>query len=209
MRSFPFPLTEDALGEFLHPREDHAFAYPYRMAGEIVAGNGYLCIRCRKGRWMDEDFAEAPRDFKRRVEGLPWARFEATVELPEWRALDDVRGMLQAAPQISPWLGEKCAPSPVWRIGGQFMCRLSHLLLIARLPRCEVFLGAQDAHAGLLFRFSGGRGIVAHDKRLTIASRDLFAPQVDRIDGHVTRAVLRPKPSFRLPGWPPPDLSDG
>lgn len=210
MKPFPYPLTEECLRAFRHPRTGHCMHHPARLGRDIVAGNGYLAIRAQKGRWLDEEFPAIGAEFRRRLERLPWARCEAAATRPEWRALDDIRGTLRAAPQAALWLGDKPAPSPVWRVGGQFLIRLSHLLLIARLPRCEVFIAPQDRSAALLFRFSGGHGMVAPDSRLTIASREVFAPRVDCLDGHTTpdlphKTTWRPT---QFSNWPPPEPQD-
>lgn len=211
--AFRYPLPADALRMFCHPAARSGLSVPMRMGAEIVAANGYLAIRCNRGAWMDADFPEAWTDFKTRVEKLPWARWDALKD--DWRALDEVRGTLFRYAEIGVWLDQrnvvgKLAPSPVvWACGG-IPVRLSMLQLISRLPRCEVYTGPCDRSDPLWFRFSGGRGVIARDVKLTQAPAfTVFEPMRDDRGQRIERRKT-PAPRFEQPGmnWPPVDMTD-
>lgn len=175
-KSFPYPLQTGVLDHFVHPREGHIFERPVSHEGDVVTANAYIACRFHRGYWSPSDFESAPAAFLERFNALPWARFHGLPD--EWQPLDDVRGNLYKYATIEPWTTkDTCAPSPVWRVGGSFLARLSHLQLIARLPRCEIHLGVMGREAPLLFRFNGGMGMLAPDKRLTSASFSIFEPQ--------------------------------
>lgn len=209
---FPFPLQMGALDWFCHPRAGHVFERPAWRAGNAVVCNGYMALDVHRGHWMAGDFPPAGEEFLRRFLALGWERFQGLTD--DWQAFDDVRGTLYRFAPIYPWTeAGKCAPSPVWRVGGAFLARLSHLQLIARLPRCEVHVGRIGPDSPLLFRFSGGRGMLAPDKRLTLTSFSIFEP-IRYEDG--TRVAKRmvappgwvnPQPT-KFPGWPPEDTTD-
>jgi hypothetical protein len=210
---FPYPIPAEALQEFCHPAEWHAFHLARRFDREILAGNGYLAIRCQRGRWIDSEFPAASAEFLSRWGKLPWSRWEVLAQGDHWRRLEDASGRIFAKSAIGFWLGTVPAPSPVWVVGDARRVRLSALQLIARLPRCEVFTGPVDADSPLWFRFSGGRGAVAMDKRLEgcgVSGR-LFQPVVDQLSGELK--YCRPsRPALRLvnpaSNWPPADLSE-
>jgi hypothetical protein len=229
---FPNPLDEATLAAFCHPVITHALARPVRTEKEIIAANGYLCLRAHRGRWFDEEFQEPACPVRARIDSLPWKRFEI---LPEanWFPLDDVRGDIYRQPPIGFWAVAKDssatgkpAPTPIWKCGTCSPVRLSLLQLIARLPRCEVFTGSQDSSQPLFFRCSGARGIIAADPRLTTTSWKIFQPRFDQMDNcmvHQRKKDPTPwiqktlKPGDRqtwsptLPGqrpWPPPEPID-
>lgn len=184
-----------------------------RLDGEVWAANGYLAIRCNRGAWIDSEFPEAWTDFRTRVEGLPWARWDALRD--DWRALDAVRGTLFRKASLGLWLETKrgwtLAPSPVVLVCGGIPCRLSMLQLIARLPRCEVYTGPCDRSDPLWFRFSGGRGLIAHDRLLTTPPAfSVFEPRRDCLSGQRVERQKMPPPRLRQPGvdWPPADMTD-
>jgi hypothetical protein len=209
---FPFPLQLGALDWFCHPRPGHVFERPAWWDGEAVAGNGYIALRAHRGHWMASDFPAAEGEFLERCEALGWDRFEGLTE--DWMNFDDVRGHLYRHAPIYPWTeAGKCAPSPVWRVGGAFLGRLSHLQLIARLPRCEVHVGRIGPDSPMLFRFSGGRGMLAADKRLTISSFSIFEPMRHEDGARVGKRMVappgwvNPAPS-KFEGWPPADETE-
>ncbi len=172
---FPFPLQLGALDWFCHPT-DTDFLAPVWKDGQALAGNGYTALRVDRGYWDARDFEPASPAFLMRFETLPWARFHGIPD--EWHKLDDIRGHLYRSAPTYPWTAKgKCAPSRVWRVGATFLARLSHLQLIARLPRCEIHLGVMGPEAPLLFRFNGGLGMLAADKKLTEAGFSVFQPQ--------------------------------
>lgn len=183
----PFPLQLGALEEFCHPRESHVFARPTYHDGQALAGNGYMLLRVHKGLWMESDFEEPPAGFLTRFMAAPW---DGASRNPEnWQSMDEIKGDLFRFGVRGMWLGERCAPSPVWRLGASFLARQSHLQLIARLPRCEVFVVTGSA---LHFRFSGGMGILAQDKRLTEFSYSVFAPRYT-YDGNLIEKRKAPR----------------
>jgi hypothetical protein len=228
---FPNPLTEDVLGAFCHPIPTHALARPVRIGAEIIAGNGYVCLRAHRGRWFDEEFPEATAEQQARIEALFWGKFD-TLDPQCWEALDDVRGELYRHSPIAIWAIDKHgptgkpSPTPIWKSGTCAPVRLSLLQLIARLPRCEVFTGSQDPSHPLFFRCTGARGIIAADPRLTTTSWKIFQPRFDQMDNclvHQRKKDPTPwiqktlKPGDRqtwsptLPGntpWPPPEPID-
>lgn len=206
-QSYPYPIPADALLAFCRPdRAMHPLAKPCRGDGEVMAANGYVALRAHRGRWLDRDYAPAGAEFLERLGKIPWNRF-LQVQDTDWRALDLVAAALWARGEIEPWLRGKMAPTPVWRVD-EIPVRLSLLQLIARLPRCEVATGPATPDQPLFFRFTGGRGAIARDPRLEQTSFQIFAPARDAFDGERCSRPRGPKPSFSLPGWPPPEPVD-
>lgn len=196
---FPSPLQLGVLDWFVHPRPGHVFARPAWQESFVLVANGYLALRLHRGYWTETDFMPADGDFLARFEALPWSRFEGIPD--EWRAMDDIRGTLYRSAPVYPWTEKhRCAPSRVWRVNGSFLARLSHLQLIARLPRCEVHLGIMSQDAPLLFRFNGGIGMLAADPRLTEASFSVFEPRRhedgSRIGKDLGPCVVPKKPPY-------------
>lgn len=207
----PYPLPAHAIDDYRHPADWHGLHHARRHGGEILAGNGYIAIRARKGAWLDEEFQPATAEFLSRFGKLPWACFEALADC--WRPLDSQRGRIFERGQLGLWIesrqGIRLSPTPVWLVNrGRF--RLSLIQRVAMLPRAEVFTGHADPSAPLFFRFSGGIGMIAHDRRLDSHSAELFPPARDLWSGEILPTPRRPKPSFVMPGkpWPPPDLSE-
>lgn len=211
MKSYPYPLPEYALSDFCHPATGHPLGSALRHEGEILAGNGYVALRATRGHWIHEEFPIAPADYLERFGALPWER----PLVGPWRLLSDAGPVMWRRGQIGFWHGPngqserpwRPAPNPIWRVGDAVV-RLSLLQLVARLPRVEVYTGAQDNLEPLFFRFSGGRGMIAHDPRLSNWSYHLFAPQTDCLTGERVAPATGPKPSWPLPGWPPVDKSE-
>lgn len=218
--AFKYPLPSEALNLFCHPVSRHHLSRPMRMDGEVVAANGYVAIRCQRGAWIDSEFPEAWTDFRSRVERLPWARMAHLKD--DWRALDDVRGTLFRRAPIGLWIDDardagRLSPSPVVWVAGGILVRLSMLQLIARLPRCEIYTGTMNTDDPLWFRFSGGRGLIARDTKLTSpAAFTVFEPMRDCLTGERVERQKTPKPNFGTPpppepaleGWPPPTAED-
>jgi hypothetical protein len=204
--AFPYPLPALALDEFRHPEEWHGLHRIVRHEDEVLTGNGYVAVRCRKGAWLPQDFPHASAEVLGRFGKLPWGRFG---KLPDvWRDLDAQRGRIFHHGRIELWHKGRLAPTPVWRVNDR-LARLSLLQLVTMLPRVEIFTGAQDREDPLFFRFSGGVGILALDRKLTLASADLFPPARDLWSGERLPERRVPRPSFALPNWPPVDLSEG
>ncbi len=214
MSDFPYPLPQYALAEFCGTRAGFLLSAPVRQEREILAGNGYLAIRCHRGGWIDHEFAAASASYLARFEALPWGRWEQLGD--DWRALD--LGSLCRRGRIDYWINHRPAPSPVWRVGSAVV-RLSMLQQVARLPRCEVNW-TPDQDTPLFFRFSGGRGMIARDARLTLWSYALFQPRVDCLSGELRRTaparmarmagnLAKPSPEEpRIEDWPPAYLED-
>lgn len=166
---FPYPLQIGALESFCHPAEGHLLDAPH-VSGTgrdsvVLAGNGYLAIRSFRGLWMDSDFIPPPDGFLDRMERLPWSRI-ASLNQELWKPMQDVRTILFRRPPLSPWLNDRVAPSPIVAVVERHRVRLSHLQLVSRLPRCEVWTGEAVHGEPLFFRFSSGCGIIAWDKSL-------------------------------------------
>lgn len=200
-RTHPYPLPCYALDEFIHPAAGHVLGCARRHEGEVLAGNGYVAIRCTRGRWLAEDWPEAGAGFLERFESLAWD----SVPAGPWRALADVAMWFPRDGAGLPWSGCGLAQSPAWRVG-EAVVRVALLALVARLPRSEVVAGT-DREDALHFRFSGGCGMIAHDPRLAAVAVERWVLQSDAdcLTGERVERSTTPKPSFSLPGWPPPE----
>lgn len=212
--AFPFPLPESALGEFCHPAAGHALARPMRRSGEILVGNGYLAMIARKGNWIDAEFPEATPEFMARLEKLRWGRlFEVMAHSEAWDALDRMRGTLGRHGPLEVWNAGRIHACPIWRVRDALV-RLSMLQLVARLPRAEVYTGQQALpEDGMMFRFSGGCGIVARDARLTHGTFEIFQPRADVFEsGRVMERSRGKSVGFAWGGsmanWPPVDETE-
>lgn len=205
---FPYPLQFGALEEFCHPAPTHVLSRPAYHNGEALAGNGYIMIRAHRGLWMASDFRDPLDGFLNRFFSPPWKDPETLSK--EWLSIDEIKGNLFRFGVRGPWLKGRCAPSPVWRVGGAFLARQSHLQMIARLPRCEVTIpkGRVEERPPLYFRFSGGHGIFANDPKLNEWSFAVFNP----IHCPMTREEIKrescPKPNFGQPPPPEPPIDD-
>lgn len=210
---FLFPVRAGDISLFCHPSPASPLHLPHYIGGSLTAGNGHIAIRAERGQWTESDFTPAPENAAQRLSALPWHRFPP--ESPEWRPLDDIRGLLYAHAPIAPFTDRhRVAPCPVWQIADHHLARLSHLQLLARLPRVRVYAGPAAREDPLFFRYNGGIAIMPRDKRLTTHSRRIFIPARDCLTGHrrdrpsqPTGANTRP-PKSHLPGWPPPEPID-
>jgi hypothetical protein len=199
--AFPFPIQLGALEEFRHPEPGHQLSRAGWYEGEALAANGFMAIRVRRGNFMESDFPEPEPGFWLRFLKLPWTKFENLAD--DWHEFYDVGRFLYSSATIEPWKDGRCAPSPVWRVGPGFLARKSHLQLIAKLPRCEVHVGTLQAGEPMLFRFSGGIGMLAADARLTESSFEIFQNRYDYDGMKIARkspgpCVLPPQ----KPTWP-------
>lgn len=215
MKTHPFPLPATALEEFCHPEPDHLMAAPVRDGRDIVAANGYLALRAYKGAWLDSDYPEAGPELLARLNKLPWSKLQDAIAKPyAWTDLDRHRSTIMRQGRIGMWLRGRLNASPVWRITDHLV-RLTFIQAIAALPRCEVYIGRTDRGDPLLFRFSGGTGMIATDPRLTLASHDLIRHRTDLFTGQIlypeppikAAAPARP-PQWGHANWPPIDLSE-
>lgn len=206
--AYPYPLPAYALTEFCHPGEWHLFHHPRRHDREILAGNGYIALRCHRGAWLDSEYQPASAEFLSRWGKLPWSRWDELSKANTWGRLDDQRGRIFQTARIGVWLHERPNASPVWSVN-EVLVRLSMLQAVATLPRVEIYTGRLFDSDPLWFRFSGGCGALARDKRLTFARTKIFEPRRSVLDGQRMdgpRGIVR----FTQPGvnWPPADLSE-
>ena len=95
--------------------------------------------------------------------------------------------------------------------------RLSVLMAAAKLPRVEMAWD-DDRESPIFLRFSGGRGIIAHDRNLsgTVPARSLHQGTRDALrPGAAMSRPIRstgnlakpPPPEPMLDDWPPADFS--
>lgn len=163
------PLAAESLETFCHPRCKVFSRVVRHPSGAVMAANGCVALRVSRGPvTFDDGLSPACDDFLKRVDELPWARFNhdaMRIKPPTWRGLDDVRGDLYSLGLEELWKdGRMTLAKPVW-IGGAVLVPLAVLQLIARLPRVELRLdGSMDF---MLIRFAGGEGIVANRWRKT------------------------------------------
>jgi hypothetical protein len=183
-RPFGHPLQPDALAHFVHPFPGHCFhpAFRHPADGAVIAASA-VALRLRGGRGIDPAEYPAPSDEAlQRIDALPWVRFAYAATQPKaWRMLDDHRGTIYGDP-----------PSPVFtltpdgprirlagknvRICGAPIVPLAVLQLVARLPRIEVYTGGTSLTGPVLFRFTGGEGIIPH-YGLTSAAFEMLKPR--------------------------------
>lgn len=182
-----YPLPLKALDEYCHPSASSVFHTPrhHRPDTETLAGNGYLAIRVERGGWTGQELEAADEQFLRRFDKIPWGRWKY-LDQSRWVSLDQYRSSIYKRGQIGPFLSRKGGTylmnSPVWMVN-LVKVRLSLLQIVAKLPRPEIYAGSIDSDSPLWFRFNGGRGAIARDKRLQKWSREILKPKFDRLDG--------------------------
>jgi len=169
-RTFGHPVPADALAYFIHPDPRHLFHLPFRHPkdGNLYAGSA-VALRLRPSRCIDPAEYPAPgEESLRRFMELPWARFPHAATQPQaWRCLDDHRGTIYADPLLpvhvrtTRGIQIDRATKNV-RICGAPIVPLSVLQLLARLPRIELYTAGCTLTGPVLFRFSGGEGIIPH-----------------------------------------------
>ena len=169
-RPFPHPLPAEALAFFVHPDPRHLFhvAFRHPFDGTVIAGSA-VALRCRAGRGIDPAEYPAPDpDALRRIDALPWDRFTHAATQPKaWRGLDDHRGTIYSDPLLpvhhrTPDGIQIDRVTKNVRICGAPIVHLSILQLLARLPRVEIYTAGCTLTGPVLFRFSGGEGIIPH-----------------------------------------------
>jgi hypothetical protein len=201
MRAYPYPLPAEALFAFVHPNREHDLSNVFHDTdGTIYAGNGYLALKGLRGAWLPTDFPALSPEARRRFTSLPWEAFDLIADAKEWHLLDDHRARIFERSRIGLFLAGKPAPSPVWMVGPHLV-RLSFLQAITRLPRAQVYTGT---HTGTHFlaRFSGGYVILPRDKSLGSPAARILQPKTDAFGQEILHTG--PRPTFSLPGWPPP-----
>ena len=209
---FQFPLLAGDLAIFCHPA-DKDLAHPFTIDGDVIAANRYLALRAYRGRWLTSDFPQPSEATAQRILSLPWGTFPDQ-QSAEWRDLDDVRGILYSYPLLPIWTENRLTPSPIARISGLHLVRLSFLQQLARLPRAALYCADVSAGSPLYVRWNGGIGIIPKDKKLTISSLNIFKPQrLVNGTGRVTRSNPLPNmidrrdpmpPEQPIDNWPPP-----
>jgi hypothetical protein len=188
-RPFMHPLPAEALDFFVHPYPHHLLHTPFRHPydGTVIAGSA-VAIRCRAGRGIDPAEYPAPDpEALRRIDALPWDRFTHAATQPQsWRCLDDHRGTIY---------GDAVLPvhyrnvngiqidlhTKNVRLCGAPIVPLSVLQLLARLPRVELYTAGCTLTGPILFRFSGGEGIIPH-YGLTSAHFEMLKPRDTALD---------------------------
>lgn len=207
---FTFPLLAGDIAEFCHPSPESPFHRAHFRDGDLTAGNGFIAIRAMRGRWIESDFTPAPDGFGDRMGTLPWHRIPPPS--PEWRDLDEIRGIIYASAPLDPWTPDhksSPSPSPVWRIAHHHRIRLSHIQLLARLPRCKVFCGHSMKDDPLFISFSSGCALMPPDRRLETQSREIFVPQYDCLTKQRRdRYATQPRFPNTVLNWPPPEPLD-
>ena len=207
-----FPLTAGDISLFSHPSPHSPLHAPHLINGLLYAGSGHLAIRAAPGQWHESDFTPPPEEFTIRITSLPWEH--TPPQDGEWMPLDHIRGDLYSSAPIGIWTQKHTpAPSPLWHVGGMHTVRLSHLQLLARLPRSEVYLGRVPSRAPLYIRFNPGLALIPYNERLhqLPASRHIFRPRHNPLTGHRIEYRKDRKhldiPSH-LKNWPPPQPND-
>ena len=197
-RGFPYPLQMGSLEAFCHVVEAHDLGRPYWHQGEAVAVSGYVAVRAARGLWVKSDFEEMPAGLVERLERLPWGVFARAIkDEAQWRVLAEANLFRFGA--IGAWLKGRPAPTRVVRVNDTHLVRLSFLQLVARLPRCEVYLGPTEV---LIFRFSGGIGMMMKDERLKEAGFSVFSPARHEDGARMVRTtgpcvVKKPEPYWK------------
>jgi hypothetical protein len=169
-RPFGHPVPSDALAFFVHPDHRHLFHVPFRHPedGNLYAGSA-VAIRFRPSRSIDPAEFPAPgHDVLDRFMALPWHRFPVAATQPKaWRCLDDHRGTIYGDPLLPVHVRTTSGiqidrVTKNVRICGAPIVPLSILQLLARLPRIELYTAGCTLTGPVLFRFSGGEGIIPH-----------------------------------------------
>jgi len=186
-RPFLHPVPADAVDHFTHPTHP-AFRQPWQHDGHLWAA-GLLALRFRPSFAIaPSEYPAAPQEFADRVGTLPWERFPAAAAQPKaWRCLDDHRGTIYGDPVAPFWLEVRPGrwiydPRKLVRICGAPIVPLSVLQLLARLPRPEIHTAGCTVEGPVLFRFSGGEGIIPHLGHTSGAAFELLKPRDSAAD---------------------------
>ena len=211
---FQFPLRAGDIACFCHPDPANPLAAAHFIDGDLMAGNGYMAIRASRGLWLEADFTPAAFETMERLANLPWHNLPEASS-PNWRDLDDIRGNLYQYGAINPWTDKhRPTPSPVWKVASHNLVRLSHLQLLARLPKAQIYCGPLTVTSPTFVRFNGGSLIMPKDSRLQHYSREIFTPSYDLFTGErkertapfKTSYVPKPIPDQPIEDWPPAEL---
>lgn len=196
------PLAAADLAAFTHPRcpvLGQVVKHP--ATGIVMAANGCIALHLDRGPILHDDrIPTACPAFTRRIESLPWSRFQPDpnrLTPHEWRALDPERGSLYRHGLEELWIrkGKGIAMTkskPVWTAQA-ILIPLAILQLVARLPRVE--LRIDHAADFALIRFSGGTGLIANRYRavrpcdIPAHIFSLFHRPADRLQGGLGKLI--------------------
>lgn len=201
---FRYPIPADALEIFLNRGRN-----PFRVGDDVVASNGHAFIKVSRGHFFATDY---PEDAERaeKVAAAPWGLFEVHGHSQWWRRVDLETHRIFRLGVFAPFYGPRLERCPVVRVNNGVMVRVSLLQLACRLPGTEIFCDLKHGQGPLLFRFSGGSGMIAPCDGP--ADIDIFRDSYDFRDGQ--RDVPfekrpRPQPLNPIPSnWPPPECAD-
>ena len=201
---FRYPITADALAIFLHGDRT-----PFRVGEDVVASNGHAFIKVARGHFFATDY---PEDAERaaKVASAPWGLFEVHGHSKWWRRVELETHRIFKLGVFAPFYGPRLEKCPVIRINNGVMVRVSLLQLACRLPGTEIFCDLKQGQGPLLFRFSGGCGMIAPCEGP--ADIHIFQDSHDFRDGHRDEPFEKrpPKPVFKSmqSNWPPPECAD-
>lgn len=183
-RPFGHPIPAAAVDHFLHPSHPlFRQAYRHPADGNLYAA-AIVALRIRPSYAIDPaEYPQAPAEFVERVGSLPWDRFAYAATQPKaWRCLDDHRGTIYADPLAPFWIAvapgrARFHAGKTVRICGAPIVPLALLQLLARLPRPEIYTGGCSLTGPVLFRFTGGEGIIPHLGLVEGAAFELIKPR--------------------------------
>jgi hypothetical protein len=195
----------EALEIFAHPDGRQ----PFRVGEDVVASNGHAFVKVSRGHFFPGDFRE-DSDRAAKVAAAPWGLFEIHGKSQWWRRTEVELHRIFKLGVFAPFYGPRLERCPVIRINDGVMVRASLLQLACRLPGTEIFCDLREGQGPLLFRFSGGVGMIApcegpadiHIFRdsYCFLTRERETPFEKR----------PPKPQFQPMNrnWPPPEPTD-
>lgn len=188
-RPFGHPIPAAAVAHFLHPHHPlfrHAYRHP--EDGNLYAA-ALIAIRLRPSYTIAPDeYPAAPTEVLSRLANLPWDRFPLAAKHPAaWRCLDDHRGTIYGDDLTPLWTPDHRGrsahrPGKLVRICGAPIVPLSLLQLIARLPKPEICTAGCTLTGPILFRFTGGEGIIPHLGQESGAAFEMLKPRDTSFD---------------------------
>jgi hypothetical protein len=187
---YTFPIPPEAVRAFSY--RNALFKSPAFIGDEACACGPLAAVRAYSGQWPDDEFHEATPAFIERFMALPWPSAPSLAD-PRWIKADNESHKIFTAPPQSRF------------VIGAAVFSVEALALAAALPRC-LFMPPTDPRAHMWFNFNGGHGLIFNrHHRLDRTIRELFH-QPTHYDG--TPVSKSPRPSFSLPGWPPPEPAE-
>lgn len=219
-RPLGFPLSTESLIHFLHPGGDPDFEAPFSDGPHSFAGNDSLFLRFERR----PEIAHGSRSAVARVLELPWGRFDHMPEKDgKWVPLDDASAAIwkygASAIWERTWDRYYLRTTPAVRVGTCAIVPLPLVQLLARLPRCRVWV-SNRASDPLFALWNGGLAMI--DPLPDFASGlqkenfRILMPRTDSMDGafrfrpdQPTRRVKdTPRPTPQPGSWPPPEPID-